>query len=87
MGPEAKIIILEMAYTHNIMGDRSKLGIFYPIIFFAGQGFFYWFLTIAQELGWVSSLFDGIMNCFTGQARPKKAKIADSVSYSKKFRE
>ncbi len=42
--------------THTLMYANKK-GILINIIFMVFQGFFYWFTTIAIELGWFRRLF------------------------------
>ncbi|CAJ0597120.1 unnamed protein product [Cylicocyclus nassatus] len=43
-------------YTDHILTDTGKLGIFYPIIFFAIEGFIYWFLVISHEYNFITRL-------------------------------
>ncbi|VDM76770.1 unnamed protein product, partial [Strongylus vulgaris] len=58
-------------YTNHILTDSGKLGILYPVIFFAIEGFIFWFLVFACE----NKLFGRLLAYFKAA---RKNRIADS---------
>lgn len=75
------MIILELVYTDNILGDGGQKGILWPILFFAFQGFFYWLLVFLTENN-VPSIFTLIKNL-----TKRKNKVSDKVGIILKGRE